>query len=124
MSVRPVLAAVAQQTGGVITGRVITEDGLPVPHALVSISGVSGRLKQSTARRDTVADDDGNFVAEGLEAIPYFVSAWAPGYGPASDDGVLNPSALAHAPFARVAQLTAGEVIRGGWAHRAVPEYA
>src|SRR5258708_37720079 len=85
------LPAVAQQTGGVITGRVITEDGLPVPHALVSISGVSGRLKQSTARRDTVADDDGNFVAGVVERGPYFVSPWAPRHGPAADDGVLHP---------------------------------
>src|SRR5260370_827246 len=108
------LPAVAQQTGGVITGRVITEDGLPVPHALVSISGVTGRLKQSTARRDTVADDDGNFVAEGLEAIPYLVSAWAPGYVPASDDGVLNPFELTEARFVRVGELTTVRLIRGG----------
>jgi len=108
------LPAVAQQTGGVITGRVITEDGLPVPHALVSISGVSGRLKQSTARRDTVADDDGNFVAEGLEAIPYLISAWAPGYVPGSDDGVLNPFELTEARFVRVGELTTVRLIRGG----------
>src|SRR5260370_39479474 len=115
MSVRPVLAAVAQQTGGVITGRVITEDGLPVPHALVSISGVTGRLKQSTARRDTVADDDGNFVAEGLEAIPYLVSAWAPGYVPASDVGVLNPLELTDGRLGPGGELTTARVIPWRW---------
>jgi Carboxypeptidase regulatory-like domain len=108
------LTAVAQQTGGVITGRVITEDGLPIPHALVSISGVSGRLKQATARRDTVADDDGNFVADGLEAIPYLVSAWAPGYVPESDGDVLNPFELTEARFVRVGELTTVRLIRGG----------
>jgi len=108
------LPAVPQQTGGVITGRVITEDGLPVPHALVSISGVSGRLKQSTARRDTVADDDGNFVADGLQAIPYFVAAWAPGYVPASDGAVLNPFELGEARFVLVGEFVTVKLIRGG----------
>src|SRR5258707_11031447 len=73
------IPAVAQQSGGVITGRVITEDGQPIPHAIVSIFGVRGRVKQTTERRKTVADDDGNFVAERSPAIPYFFPGCGPG---------------------------------------------
>jgi protocatechuate 3,4-dioxygenase beta subunit len=108
------LPAVAQQAGGVITGRVITEDGLPIPHAMVNVFGVSGRVKQTSVRRETVADDDGKFVADGLDAIPYLVSAWVPGYVPASDGGVLNPFELNEARFVRVGESVTVKLIRGG----------
>lgn len=109
----PALTAVAQNAGGVITGRVITEDGQPIPHAIVSISGVSGRAKQTHVSRET-ADDDGNFVADGLQAIPYLVSAWAPGYVPASDGAVLNPFELGEARFVLVGEFVTVKLIRGG----------
>jgi len=107
------LTAVAQKSGGVITGRVITEDGQPIPHAIVSISGVSGRAKETHVSRET-ADDDGNFVADGLQAIPYFVAAWAPGYVPASDGAVLNPFELGGARFVLVGEFVTVKLIRGG----------
>src|SRR6266404_317790 len=109
----PALTAVAQNAGGVITGRVITEDGQPIPHAIVSISGVSGSAKQTHVSRET-ADDDGNFVADGLQAIPYLVSAWAPGYVPASDGAVLNPFELGEARFVLVGEFVTVKLIRGG----------
>ena len=108
------LSAVAQQTGSIITGRVITEDGQPIPHALISIFGVSGRVEQTTVRRTTVTDDDGNFVVDGLPAIPYLVSAWAPGYVPASDGAILNPFEISEARFVRVGELVTVKLIRGG----------
>ena len=106
--------AVAQDAGGVITGRVITEDGQPLPHAIVSVFGVSGRVNQPTVSRETVADDDGNFVAEGLQAIPYLVSAWVPGYVPASDGAVLNPFELSEPHFVNVGEVVTVKLIRGG----------
>jgi hypothetical protein len=106
--------AAAQQAAGVITGHVITEDGQPIPHAIVGISGVGGGAKQTTASRETVADDDGNFVADGLQATPYSVSAWAPGYVPASDGVVLNPFELSEARFVRVGESVTVKLVRGG----------
>ncbi|HEU4714010.1 MAG TPA: carboxypeptidase-like regulatory domain-containing protein [Pyrinomonadaceae bacterium] len=105
---------VAQQAGGVITGRVITDEGLPVSHARVSVFGVRGGMGQASVSREIVADDDGNFVVDGLEAIPYLVSAWAPGYVPASDGGLLTPFETSEARFVRVGASVTVKLIRGG----------
>ncbi len=108
------LAAFAQRAGGVITGRVLTEDGLPIPHAIVTIFGVSGRVNQTTVNRESVTDDDGKFVADGLDAIPYLVSAQAPGYVPASDGGVLNPFELSEPHFVNLGEMVTIKLMRGG----------
>ncbi len=100
------LSDVAQRPDGVITGRVVNEDGQPISHAILSISGVTGSLKQTTNNRETVGDDDGNFRADGLEPMPYLVSAWAPGYVPAT-----QPS---DARFVRVGDFVTVKLIRGG----------
>lgn len=118
------LTAVAQPAGGVISGRVINEDGLPISHARVSIFGVGGRLKQTVVRRETVADDDGNFLADGLEALPYVVSAWAPEYVPATDSGVLNRFESSEARFVRVGESVTVKLIRGGVITGRVPNDA
>ena len=108
------LTADAQQASGVITGRVITEDGQPIPQAIVSISGVSGRVKQTTINRESVTDDDGKFVADGLDAIPYLVSAWSPGYVPESVSGAINPFELSEARFVHVGEVVTLKLILGG----------
>jgi carboxypeptidase family protein len=70
------VAAWGQPLTGAISGRVVTEDGQPVPRAAVSITA-SGK----TDRRVSVnTDEEGNFRAEGLDAAAYVVSASAPGY--------------------------------------------
>lgn len=104
----------AQQGSGVLTGRVMTEDGQPIPHAIVSISGVSGRAKQTTINRESITDDDGKFVVDGLDAIPYLVSAWSPGYVPESDSGAINPFELSKARFVHVGQVVTVKLILGG----------
>lgn len=109
-----VLTVVGQPADGIIRGRVITENGQPIPHAIVSVFGISGRVNQTTVSRETVADDDGNFVADGLEAIPYLVSAWAPGYVPASGSAVLNPFELSEPHFVNVGEVVTVQLIRGG----------
>ena len=109
-----VLTVVAQPADRIIRGRVITENGQPIPHAIVSVFGISGRVNQTTVNRQTVTDDDGNFVTDGLEAIPYFVSAWAPGYVPARDSAVLNPFELSEPHFVNVGEVVTVQLIRGG----------
>ena len=70
------VAARSQPLTGAISGRVVTEDGEPVPRATISITA-SGK----TDRRVSVnTDEEGNFRAEGLNAAAYVVSASAPGY--------------------------------------------
>jgi hypothetical protein len=104
----------AQQASGVITGRVITEDGQPIPHAIVSISGVSSRAKQTTINRESITDDDGKFVADGLDAIPYLVSAWSPAYVRESNSGASNPFELSEARFVHVGEVVTVKLILGG----------
>ncbi|HEX3253360.1 MAG TPA: carboxypeptidase-like regulatory domain-containing protein [Pyrinomonadaceae bacterium] len=105
---------VAQQIGGTITGRVMTEDGQPIPHAIVSIFGVSGRTNQTTVTRETTTNDNGEFVADGLESIPYVISAWSPGYVPATQGTVLNPFELSEQLFIHVGERVTVRLNRGG----------
>jgi hypothetical protein len=83
-------AAWSQPLTGAISGRVVTEDGQPVPRATVSItaSGMTNR------RLSVNTDEEGNFRAEGLDAAAYVVSASAPGY-------VVRPKSEAGARRAR-----------------------
>src|SRR5215470_12281667 len=71
--------AYAQRATGAITGRVVADDGQPVRHAAVSISSMGGG-GVSAGRMTVVSDEDGNFQAEGLDTVPYSISATAPGY--------------------------------------------
>ena len=66
----------AQPTTGAISGRVVTEDGQPIPRATVSITA-SGKTDR---RMSFSTDEEGNFRAEGLDAAAYVVSVSAPGY--------------------------------------------
>ena len=70
------IAARSQPLTGAISGRVVTEDGQPVPRATVSITA-SGK---TDSRVSVNTDEEGNFRAEGLNAAAYVVSASAPGY--------------------------------------------
>jgi hypothetical protein len=65
-----------QRLTGAISGRVVTEDGQPVPRATVSITA-SGKTNSPVS---VSADEEGNFRAEGLDAAAYIVRASAPGY--------------------------------------------
>jgi hypothetical protein len=71
--------AVAQRATGVITGRVISDDGRPVAHATINIVGAGGGRRLS-GRMAILTDEDGNFQADGLDPAPYIVTASAPGY--------------------------------------------
>ena len=66
----------SQPATGAISGRVVTEDGQPIPRATVNITA-SGKMNR---RVSVVADQEGNFRADGLDAAAYTVGVYAPGY--------------------------------------------
>lgn len=70
------VAAWSQRATGVISGRVVAEDGQPIPRATVNIAA-SGKMNR---RVTVVTDEEGNFRADGLDAAAYTVGAIAPGY--------------------------------------------
>ena len=70
----------AQRSTGTISGRVITEDGQPIPHAKISILGIGGLPKMMSGRLEILTDERGEFQADSLDAAPYSISAIAPGY--------------------------------------------
>ena len=99
-------AAWSQPLTGAISGRVVTEDGQPVPRATVSItaSGMTNR------RLSVNTDEEGNFRAEGLDAAAYVVSASAPGY-------VVRPKSEAGARRARfnyIGEVVTFTMLKGG----------
>lgn len=65
----------APQTGA-ITGRVVNENGQPVPHAMVFVNAPMAPNQSRT----TSSDDTGNFQVSGLDALLYTLSAMAPGH--------------------------------------------
>ena len=95
--------AFAQRATGAITGRVVADDGQPVRHATINISSMGGGGRRLTI----VSDEDGNFLAEGLDPIPYTVSATAPGL-------VLDPKKRRETNYSFVGQPVTITMMRGG----------
>jgi protocatechuate 3,4-dioxygenase beta subunit len=62
---------------GVITGRVVGEDGQPLAGARVYVQSNRAR---GDAGGSAIAKPDGTFKVENLERAPYFVTANAPGF--------------------------------------------
>ena len=69
---------------GVISGRVIADDGQPMGGAQVMAVGVS-KSPLTIAGQMTNCDADGNFKVTGLSHGVYSIVAWAPGYVPVQD---------------------------------------
>jgi hypothetical protein len=81
----------AQRATGIITGRVVTDSGQPIPRAIVSIIGAGGSLDKMFSGRLAVATTaDGRFEATGLDPAPYLITAKAPSYLPIQNN---DPSA-------------------------------
>jgi len=99
-------SAFAQRATGAITGRVVADDGQPVRHATVSISSMGGGGRIA-GRLTVVSDEDGNFQAEGLDPIPYTISATAPGY-------VLDPKKQRETNYSFIGQPVTITMMRGG----------
>ena len=98
--------AFAQRATGAITGRVVTDDGQPVRHATINISSVGGGGRRA-GRLTVVSDEDGNFQAEGLDSVPYVITATAPGY-------VLAPNKRRETNYSFAGQTVTVTMIRGG----------
>jgi hypothetical protein len=92
----------AEPRTGAITGRVVNENGQPLPHAIVFASVSAGQP------RTTATDDDGNFEISGLDALVYYVDAAAPSY-------VSTPrEAGSLASYYRIGDAVTISLIRGG----------
>ncbi len=102
--------ALAQRATGTISGRVVTEDGQPIPHAKVNIIGVGGVKKILAGRMEVVTDAGGNFQADKLDPAPYSITASAPGY-------VLSPNEKvggSGANYVHVGDSVTIRMLRGG----------
>lgn len=103
----------AQRANGTITGRVVAEDGQQISYAVVSITG-SGAKRTTPRNLAIITDEDGNFVANGLDPIPYILSAWSPGYVLSTNSQALNPFEPNEARFTHVGESVTIKMIRGG----------
>src|SRR5688572_33411018 len=79
ISIRPVAQAQrdetpTQTTTGAITGRVVNENGQPLPNVSVSLRGSQPLLQPRT----TTTDNEGNFQVVGLDAVLYGIFAFTP----------------------------------------------
>lgn len=92
-------------TSGAITGRVINENGQPLPNALVIIRpfGLPGQ------GRATTTDREGAFQSSGLDRVLYFISASAPGYAVLPRDPDSTQS-----NYNRVGDLVNLVLVKGG----------
>jgi len=63
---------------GVITGRVVNDAGRPVAAAPILI--IRAGVKITSGAQTSVADDEGNFKATGLDTGSYMISTSVPGY--------------------------------------------
>ncbi|QQS48979.1 MAG: carboxypeptidase regulatory-like domain-containing protein [Acidobacteriota bacterium] len=110
----------AQRPSGTISGRVVTDDGQPLPAAHITIIGAGSTGTNFQGRAMILTDEEGNFKAEGLDPMPYRIFAAAPGYvhiggGDFSSSPVMG--AVSNTPY-RVGDfvsitMTRGAVITG-----------
>jgi hypothetical protein len=71
--------------GGVLTGTVVTRDGWPVPHAVVTVIDSAGTQSARTTVRH-----DGYFTVAGLSPGVYTVITTAAGHDPQARTGLVN----------------------------------
>jgi Carboxypeptidase regulatory-like domain len=89
---------------GVISGRVVNENGQPVSHAAIFVSSPT----DLTQARAISTDDNGNFQVSGLDALVYIVRALAPAHVTAPGDSEALPS------YYRIGDSVTISLIKGG----------
>ena len=92
-----------EPTTGTISGKVVNENGQPMPGAPTSIRAIN-----SGVGRTTVTDVDGNFQVNGLEPGLYMVWANAPAYTVIPRDLDAPPT------YYRIGDSVRLELVRGG----------
>src|SRR5262245_35098578 len=98
--------AFTQRATGVISGRVVTDDGQPVRTRRSGSPAWEARGGRE-AGRTAAQVKEGIFQAEGLDLVPYVVSATAPGL-------VLAPNKRRETNYSYAGQTVTVTMIRGG----------
>ncbi len=88
---------------GVLTGRVISDDGQPFANLGVNVFSVAS---DRSARRMVTTDDDGNFKVSDLPSGAYRVNAFPPGY--------VNSEDSARPLFYRLGESATITMVKGG----------
>ena len=89
---------------GTITGRVLSENGQPLPNATVFLQGSIPLFQQQT----TTTDNEGNFQVSGLDQVLYGASAIAPAYVAPARDPDSPPN------YYRVGDSVTLRLVKGG----------
>ncbi len=84
----------------------MADDGQPVRYATINVSSVGGGGRRA-GQLTVVSDEDGNFQVEGLDSVPYVISATAPGY-------LLAPNKRRETNYSFAGQTVTVTMIRGG----------
>jgi hypothetical protein len=90
---------------GAITGRIINENGQPLPNTAVYVRAFNAL----GLGRSTTTDGEGNFQVSGLDPVAYLVSASLPAYAPPPRD----PEAI-QPTYYRVGDSVRLELLKGG----------
>ena len=93
-----------QSTTGAISGRVVNENGQPLPNVSVSLRGSQPLFQPRT----TTTDSEGNFQVAGLDPVLYGILAFTPAYitPPRDPDSPAN--------YYRVGDTVTVNLIKGG----------
>jgi len=93
-----------QPTTGTITGRVVNENGQPLPNVSVSLRGSQPLLQP----RMTTTDTEGNFQVAGLDPVLYGIFAFTPAYITPPRDPDSPPN------YYRIGDAVTINLIKGG----------